>query len=112
GRGLASLRRGVSDLRGELAEMRETLGRELSQLRGRSETRIEELAAAHAETRRELEAARAWELERERERESEGEREKEAGGWPSHWLAEGDSAATAEPVAAGESTQTTEEASD
>lgn len=75
GLGLASLRRGVSDLRGELAEMRETLGRELAQLRGRADTRIEELASAHAETRRELEAARERELERERERESEKERE-------------------------------------
>src|SRR3954466_14298234 len=73
GRGLASLRHGVSDLRGELAEMRESLGRELSQLRGRADSRIEELAAAHADTRRELEAARARELERERERESEKE---------------------------------------
>jgi hypothetical protein len=77
GRGIASLRRGVSDLRGELAEMRELLGRELSQLRGRADSRIEELAAAHADTRRELEAARERELERERERESEKERERE-----------------------------------
>lgn len=76
GRGLASLRRGVSDLRGELADMREMLGRELAQLRGRADARIEELSAAHAETRRELEAARERELERERERESEKERER------------------------------------
>src|SRR5215207_8670302 len=84
GRGLASLRQGVSDLRGELAEMRETLGRELPQLRGSADARVEELAASHAETRRELEAARARELERERERDSErereSEREKEEGG--------------------------------
>lgn len=77
GRGLASLRRGVSDLRGELTEMRELLGRELAQLRGRADARIEELATAHAETRHELEAARERELERGRERESEKERERE-----------------------------------
>jgi ATP-dependent Clp protease ATP-binding subunit ClpC len=77
GRGLASLRRGVSDLRGEMTEVRETLARESAQFRGRGDTRIEELAAAHAETRRELEAARARELERERESESEEERARE-----------------------------------
>lgn len=74
GRGLESLRRGVSDLRGELAETRETLGRELTKLRGSSEARVEELEAAHAEMRRELEAARERELERERETKSESER--------------------------------------
>lgn len=169
GLGLASLRRGVSDLRVELAEMRESLGRELSQLRGLADSRIDELAAAHADTRRELEAARVRELERERERESEKERERErakeeveleseagrqpshvsasgvdpvsvdsvsgdsadgfdsggagcayldsmiasahegtSGGWPSHWLTDGESSTAGESDSAGESNQTTE----
>src|SRR5215213_6154871 len=88
GRGLASLRRGVSDLRGEMAELRGLLGRELAQLRGRDDARIEELTAAHAETRRSLEAA----PERERER-GDGELKSEAVGQPPYGSAgTGDSA--------------------
>ncbi|HVF44320.1 MAG TPA: AAA family ATPase [Pyrinomonadaceae bacterium] len=131
GRGLASLRRGVSDLRGELAEVRELLGRELLQLRGSADARIEELAAAHAETRRELGAARERELERERERESERGRESareevglksEAESEPSNVYAGGVGSAGGESVsadavsgesdAASESARASEEAGD
>src|ERR1700755_2353212 len=77
GFGLASLRRGVSELRGELAEMREALGRESAQPRAREDARIAELAAAQEETRRSLDALRERASERERELEKEREKERE-----------------------------------
>ncbi len=76
GRGVADLRRGNAGLRGELAEMRQMLGRESAQLRGRAEARLAELAAVQEELRRELDAVHERDLERERERERERDKER------------------------------------